>query len=232
MDIMKKSIFFWLYFISSITLAVYFATRIITSIMGRGPVSLVKNVLIMTDSANTDIESIKIAAGIDRQTNIKTVDLNHISNRVTSVPGIKNASTRLLSNGDIVIKTESHKVAAQYSDGLYYYPLSMDGTKIETPSTERYTNTIVFQGEIPDNLIDIINSASAISEYIDYIYMVESRRLNIYTKNGTTIYLPEDNPVIAINRINILNQTHKLLSRKLDVIDMRDTARILVKEMK
>ena len=31
---------------------------------------------------------------------------------------------------------------------------------------------------------------------------------------------------------SVLNQTHKLLSRKLDIIDMRDSARILVKEKK
>ena len=62
--------------------------------------------------------------------------------------------------------------------------------------------------------------------------MVESRRWNIHTKNGTTIYLPEKDPATAINKIKVLNQTHKLLSRKLDIIDMRDSARILVKEQK
>ena len=62
--------------------------------------------------------------------------------------------------------------------------------------------------------------------------MVESRRWNIHTKNGTIIYLPEKNPIVAINKINTLNQQHKLLSRHLDIIDMRDDARILVKERK
>ena len=62
--------------------------------------------------------------------------------------------------------------------------------------------------------------------------MVESRRWNIHTKTGTTIYLPEKDPIAAINKIKVLNQTHKLLSKKLDIIDMRDNARILVKEHK
>ena len=59
--------------------------------------------------------------------------------------------------------------------------------------------------------------------------MVEDRRWNIHTKNGTIIYLPEDNPSVAINKISTLNQTHKILSRKIEIIDMRDNARILVK---
>jgi len=52
------------------------------------------------------------------------------------------------------------------------------------------------------------------------------------TKNGITIYLPENNPSVAVNKIKTLNQTHKLLSRDISVIDMRDNARILVKTRK
>ena len=226
---MKKSIFFWLYFIASIILAVYFLTRIITSIMGRGPVSTVKNITILADSKDTDTELIRVAAGIDRQMNIKSVGLHQINNRIGKIPGIKKSSVRRLSNGDIVIKTQQYRVAAQWSDGVYYYPLSLDGTIIETPNTERDNNTIVFQGKIPSDLKEIITSVSGIYEYIDYMNMVEDRRWNIHTKNGTIIYLPEDNPSVAINKISTLNQTHKILSRKIEIIDMRDNARILVK---
>ena len=229
---MKKSIFFWLYFVASIILAVYFSVRIITSLMGRGPVSNIKHISILTDSKDTDFESIKMALGINNGTNIKSVDLHQINNRVSKIPGIKNSSIRRLSNGNIVVKIQKHKVAAQWSDGIYYYPLSTDGTKIETPSTERDNNTIVLRGTIPENLTDIISGVSAISEHIDYMNMVESRRWNIHTKGGTTIYLPEDNPNVAINKISLLNQTHKILSRDIEVIDMRDNARILVKTRK
>lgn len=229
---MKKTIFFWLYFVASIILAVYFSVRIITSIMGRGPVSQVHHISISSNSRNTDIEPIRMAIGINNGTNIKSVDLHQINNRVARVPGVKNSSVRRLANGDILIKTEHYKVAAQWSDGVYYYPLSVDGVKIDKPSSERDENTIVFQGLVPDNLSDIINGVSALSKHIDYMDMIESRRWNIHTKNGITIYLPEDNPSVAINKINRLNQTHKILSRNLEIIDMRDNARILVKTRK
>lgn len=229
---MKKSIFFWLYFIVSIILAVYFAARIITSQMGRGPVSYVKHISIISDSKDADLEPVKMAIGISGGTNIKSVDLHQINNRVMNVPGIKNASTRRLPNGDIVIKTQQHKVAAQWSDGKIFYPLSLDGVKIDKPTSERNSNTIVFQGVVPDNIGDIINGLSPIAKYIDYVNMVESRRWNVHTKNGTVIYLPEENPSVAITKISTLNQTHKILSRQIDIIDMRDNARILVKTKK
>ena len=229
---MKKSVFFWLYFVVSLVLATYFAVRIITSTMGRGPISYVKHISVTSDSKNVNLEPVMFAIGINNGTNIKSVDLYQTNNRVIKVPGIKNASTRRLANGDIIIKTIQHRIAAQWSDGVYYYPLSADGTKIETPSTERDENTIVFKGTLPNDLTDIIKNASVISEYIDYMNMVESRRWNIHTKNGTTIYLPENNPYVAINTLNRLNQTHKLLSRNIEIIDMRDNARILVKTRK
>lgn len=229
---MKKSIFFWLYFVASIILAVYFSTRIITSLMGRGPISYVKHISVISDSSDANLEPVMIAIGINHGTNIKSVDLYQINNRVMKVPGIKNAATRRLANGDIIIKTQQYRVAAQWSDGTYYYPLSADGTKIDTPSTTRDENTIVFMGILPDDLTDIINNVSTISEYIDYMNMVENRRWDIHTKNGITIMLPENNPGFAINKIARLNQTHKLLSRQLKTIDMRDNARILVKTIK
>ena len=200
--------------------------------MGRGPVSYVKHISITSNSSDIDLEPVKVAIGITKGINIKAIDLHQINNRIMNVPGIKNSSVRLLPNGDIVVKTEQHDIAAQWSDGVYYYPLSMDGIKIDKPSSERNMNSIVFQGLLPDNLKDIITSLTPIESYIDYVNMVESRRWNIHTKNGTTIYLPENNPGLAINKINILNQTHQILSREINVIDMRDNARILVKTRK
>ena len=200
--------------------------------MGRGPVSQVKHISIQSDSKDTDFESIRLAIGINNGVNIKSVDLHQINNRVSRVPGIKKSSVRRLANGDIIIKTQQYKVAAQWSDGEYYYPLSVDGTKINTPTPERNANTIVFRGEIPENLSEIINGVSTLSKDIDYMTMVEDRRWNIHTTGGITIYLPEDNPSVAVSKINRLNQTHKILSRDIDVIDMRDNARILVKTRK
>jgi len=229
---MKKSVFFWLYFIASIILATYFASRIITSQMGRGPISYIKHIHITNNSHDFDTNNIQLATGITHGTTIKALDLHKTNKLVLDVPAIQKSATRRLPNGDIIIKTKKYDIVAIWSDGIYYYPLSANGDKIDIPSTTRNENTLVFRGEVPNDLTEIINSASVLSEYIDYIDMVESRRWNIHTKNGTTIYLPEDNPGATVNKIKILNQTHKLLSRKLDIIDMRDNARILVKTKK
>lgn len=228
---MKKSILFWLYFVLSIILAIYFAVRVITCQMGRGPVSVVQNI-ITYGTNHKDDEIIKMNLGVTPGTSLRALDLHQLNNRVSNIPGIKKSAVRKLPNGDIIVKIQKHNVVASWSDGQYYYPLSADGTKINTPSVERNDNSIVFRGELPENLTDVINSISVLSKDIDYVDYIESRRWNIHTKNGTVIYLPEQDMDIAINKINTLNRTHNLLSRKLDIIDMRDKGRILVKERK
>ena len=229
---MKKSLLFWLYFLLSIVLATYFATRIITCYLGRGPVSHVKHIEITSDKKDVDLEPVGIAVGIHHGTTLRSLDLYQINSRVMGVPGIKNAATRRLPNGNLIIKTQQHNAVAMWTDGAMYYPLADDGTIINTPFETPEEGTIVFSGERPDNLTDIISGVSVISEYIDYMNMVESRRWNIHTKNGTVIYLPEDNPISAINKISSLNQTHKILSRSIEIIDMRDNSRILIKTKK
>ena len=228
---MKKSIWFWLCFVLSIILAIYFAVRIITSQMGRGPISTIKSIETYGTNAKDD-EIIKLSLGVSPGTSLRGIDLHQLNYRISNIPGVKDSAVRRLPNGKILVKIKKHKVIATWTDGEYYYPLSADGTKINTPSLERNDNSIVFRGDLPNDLSDIISGVSSISKYVDYINMVESRRWNIYTKNGTTIYLPEKDPMGAINKIKVLNQTHKLLSKKLDIVDMRDSARILVKEQK
>lgn len=229
---MKKSLFFWLYFVASIILAIYFASRIIMNLMGRGPVSHVNNIQIISDSKEFDPTPIKMAIGITRGTNVRSLDLNSINRHIMAIPGTEKSATRLLPNGNLIIKIKKYNIVATLYDGLSYYPLSANGKKIDTPLEQRNENTLVFQGDLPDDLTEIINNVSVLSNDIDYLAMVESRRWNIYTKNGIVIYLPEDNPSVAINKINMLNQTHKLLSRNIGIIDMRDTARILVQTKK
>ncbi len=203
--------------------------------MGRGPISQIKQVDIFSDTKETDMEPLKLAVGIPYGTDIRSVDLNQINNRMLKVPGVKNSATRRMPNGNIIIQTKQHHAIALFFDGVYYYPLSEDKTKIDTPSETRDENSIVFRGnleDMPDDLTEIIKTVSVLSEHIDYMDYIESRRWNLHTKNGITIYLPENNPATAVNKINILNQTHKLLSREIEIIDLRNDARILVKTRK
>ena len=116
-----------------------------------------------------------------------------------------------------------------WTDGANYYPLSADGTIVNTPTEIRDENHIVFRGAVPNDISAITDAAQNLLGILDYIEWIENRRWNLHTTGGITIKLPEHNAINAINTLITMNQTHHILNRKISVIDMRDDARILVK---
>lgn len=122
-----------------------------------------------------------------------------------------------------------YTAVAQWTDGDAFYPLSADGTIVQRPDDERTPSSVLFRGQIPSDISDITKAAHNLIENLDYIEWIENRRWNIQTTGGITVMLPENNPESAIANLVMLDKKHKLLSRKISVIDMRDDTRILVK---
>ena len=226
---MKRTIWFWLCFIISIILAIYFATRIIMIQTGHGDLSRVRNISISTDIKSQDLSAIAHAAAIAPNTPVRSLDLTVLRDRVLNVPGVKDAAIRRLPNGNISVRTSMHKMVALWTDGENYFPLSSDGTIINTPTNVRNIAHVVFRGPLPKNISKITRAAHNLIGNLDYLEWIEDRRWNIYTTGGVTILLPETNPESAINTLMALNSKHNLLAKNIKIIDMRDDARILIK---
>lgn len=226
---MKRSIWFWLYFIVAILLAIYFATRIVMICTGHGTLSYVRTMSITADIPNKDLTPVVTAAAVAPGTRAFGETLNAINARIAATPGIKNAATRRLANGNLAIHVQLHQAVAQWTDGNQYFPLSADGTIVNKPSDNRTPNTVVFRGPVPNDISGITTTAQNMVSDIDYLEFIENRRWDLHTIDGITIMLPEQNPDAAIASLMVLDKNHNILSKDLDIIDMRDSARILVK---
>lgn len=226
---MKRSIWFWLCFCIAIILAIYFASRIIMIGMGHGNMARLHKTSIIADVGNKDMTALSAAASLPKNTPFYSIDLNNINANLLSVPGVKDSSVRRLPNGNLIINVSFHHFIASWTDGENYFPLSDDGTIANTPSSERPSAAILFRGPVPNNITEITNAANDILPYIDYIEWIENRRWNIQTNGGITIKLPEDNFAYEIARLITLNKKHNILDRDIKVIDMRDSARILIR---
>lgn len=226
---MKRSIFFWLYFIGAILLAIYFATRIIMTFMGYGPNSMVRNISISVDTKDKDLTALASAVGISAGTHTYSIDLDVVNARVGQTPGVKESAIRRLPNGNLKLKVKLYRAVATWTDGQYYYPLSADGTIVNQPSEERNAGAVVFRGNVPKDISEITKSAIGLLGDLDYMEWIDGHRWNAQTTNGITVMLPEDNPNAAIAGVITLNKKHRILSKNISVIDMRDPARILVK---
>lgn len=226
---MKRNIWFWLYFIIAILLATYFATRIVMAFMGYGPTAMVRNISISADTNDKDLTTIIAATGITPGTHTHAINLGVINGHIANAPGIKESAVRRLANGNIAIKVSLYKAVAGLTDGTYYYPISANGKKVETPSETRPAGTVMFRGNVPNNISEITKAAHNLIGDLDYLEWIDDRRWNLVTLGGITIMLPEQDPIAAIGNIVILNQKYNILSKALKVIDMRDDKRILVK---
>ena len=107
--------------------------------------------------------------------------------------------------------------------------MSADGTIVNKPTDVRDLSHVVFRGPVPKDIAEITDAAHNLVGQLDYREWIESRRWNLYTNNGITVLLPEQNPIAAIGALVTLNNNHKILNKDIKVIDMRDDARILVK---
>lgn len=228
MSVMKRSIWFWVCFVVAIFMAIYFATRIIMVGMGRGKLAQVHNISIVTDSRDADMDAMRAAAG-GLVRNSYNVDLDALNARIGAVPGVKKSAVRRLPNGNLAVRADMHRAVAQWSDGASYFPLSADGTVVNSPSDVRDLGAVVFIGTLPDDISDITAAARNMVADVAYLEWIENRRWNLVTMGGITVMLPENNPVQAISTLISLNQNHGILGKKIQVIDMRDDARILVK---
>ncbi len=226
---MKKSFWFWLCFVVAVIFAVYFATRIIMTTMGHGASAFVKSVSISTDSGRRDLSAVVSAAGIAPGTRTYDVELAQIADRIARVPSVKTAAVRRLPNGNLAIRVRLHHAVALWTDGTSYFPVSGDGTIINTPTDLRPDNSVVFRGALPTDIVDIAKAGHNIASQLDYFEWIENRRWNIQTTDGITILLPENDPTAAISALMLMDKNHKILSRKIQTLDMRDSARTLVK---
>lgn len=227
---MKKKILFWVYFLLAIILAIYFATRIIMTLLGYSSNSYVKNISIYSASEGQDLSAIATAAAVAPGTKLYSINLEEINNRINSVPGVKESAVRKRPNGNLSVKVELYKAVALWTDGEKYFPLSADGTIVNKPTDVRTEGTVVFSGSVPKDISEITKAAYNLLEDLDYMEWVEDRRWNIHTTGGITILLPEKNPTDAIGSLLVLDKNHKILSKEIKILDLRDTSRILIKQ--
>lgn len=226
---MKRTIWFWLCFIIAIILAIYFSVRIIITGVGRTPISYVHNISISSDSNDKNLSAIASAAALAPNTRSYSIDLAQMNERISAVPGVRKSSVRRMPNGNISVYVSMYQAVALWTDGENFFPLSGDGTIVNTPTETRNMANVVFRGPLPSDITEITRIAHNMVGNLDYMEWIENRRWNMHMFNGITVLLPEHDPESAIGTLMSLNNKHKILTKDISVIDMRDNARILVK---
>jgi len=188
-----------------------------------------KNVKILGIENTKPTEVINIVSGL-KETSLPNIDLHEISAQINNIDWIKKSELRKIYPSTLVVKVYEHNPIAIWFNNGNKFLVDDESQIIKELNPNNFKNLKVIAG--PNALEDIPEVISMIRNYPEFEKKIKSllrvgdRRWTVRLHNGITIHLPEKNAANAIEEIEQLDSKHSLLSRYVDIIDMRLPDRI------
>ena len=165
-----------------------------------------------------------------RGISLTSIDLKKISAEIDKIDWVNKSELRKIYPSTLEVKVYEHSpIAIWYNDGNKFL-VDRDSKIITELNPNKFKNLKVVAG--PNALEDIPIIISMIKNYPEFEKKIKSllrvgdRRWTIRLHNGITIHLPEKNVANAIEEIEDLDREYSLLSRYIEIIDMRLPDRI------
>jgi cell division protein FtsQ len=178
-------------------------------------------------------EEILTTAGVTGRSSLLFLDATAARARLKANPWIAEATVLKLYPGRLHIKiTEREAFALWQKDGKVAV-ISADGTVVENFVSQRFTRLPMVVGTGADvkarDFLAVVDGLPAIRDQLHASILVADRRWNLRLKNGITVRLPEDGIDMALRTLVDLDRDKKLLSRDIDVVDLRLADRVTVR---
>ncbi|MHA1114279.1 MAG: cell division protein FtsQ/DivIB, partial [Alphaproteobacteria bacterium] len=108
-----------------------------------------------------------------------------------------------------------------------------DGVVLQRDGLERFARLPVIVGDnAPRNaarLLALLNSEPDLKSRVRAAVWVADRRWNLHLANGINVRLPQDDPGGAWARLAALDRIHGLLSRDIQLVDLRQPDRLIMR---
>ena len=188
-----------------------------------------KNVKILGIENTKPTEVINIVSGL-KETSLSNIDLHEISTQINNIDWIKKSELRKSYPSTLVVKVYEHNPIAIWFNNGNKFLVDDESEIIKELNPNDFKNLKVIAGlnaleDIPE-IISLIRNYPEFEKKIKSLLRVGDRRWTVRLHNGITIHLPEKNVANAIEEIEQLDSKHALLSRYVDIIDMRLPDRI------
>jgi cell division protein FtsQ len=178
-------------------------------------------------------QAILKALGVSRGTPILSVDLDAAKARLESVPWVRSASIERLLPDTLFVRITERAPLALWQHGGKFDLVDQDGNIIVNADIGDYPflPQVVGVGApaaAPD-LLRVLASEPALQAHVTASVRVGDRRWNIELDNGIEVALPETNAEAAWHHLAALDHSDKLLSRSVQLIDMRLPDRVVLR---
>jgi cell division protein FtsQ len=128
----------------------------------------------------------------------------------------------------LVSLTERHAFAVWQHDGRFML-IDRDGSLLADQDVRLAgLLPLVVGNGAPAHAAELLDAVAAhkeIQAHLVAAVRVSDRRWNLHMTSGADVLLPEDGQAGALDRLDALQATHRLLDRRLQVIDLRLTDR-------
>ena len=178
-------------------------------------------------------EEILTTAGVTGRTSLLFLDAATARARLKANPWIAEATVLKLYPGRLHIAVTEREAFALWQKGGKVAVISADGIVVENFVSQRFAKLPMVVGDGAElkarDFLAVIAKFPAIREKVGAAILVADRRWNLKLKNGIDVRLPEDNIGAALETLVALDSDKKLLSRDIDVVDLRLPDRVTVR---
>lgn len=182
---------------------------------------------------NTPEALLRAALRIDKGSPILGVSLRSVRRRVESLSWVKSAIVeRQLPDTIVVHLTERRPFAIWQNNGKFML-IDHNGNVVAHQNVTDFRNLPLVVGpgapQAAAALLDTLSSLPALQARVAAAVRVGDRRWDLQMNNQTEVMLPEGHEAAALDRLMQLQQSHDLLDRPLEAIDMRLPDRLVLR---
>jgi cell division protein FtsQ len=178
-------------------------------------------------------EEILTIAGVTGRTSLLFLDATSARARLKANPWVVEATVLKLYPGRLHISIVEREAFALWQKDGKVAVISADGTVLEPYVTRRFARLPMVVGAGSEtkakDFLATVDQVPSIRDQLQSAILVANRRWNLKLKNGIDIKLPETGVEAALETLVRLDQTKKLLTRDIDLVDLRLSDRVTVR---
>ena len=178
-------------------------------------------------------EEILTIAGVTGRTSLLFLDATAARARLKANPWVVEATVLKLYPGRLHVSIVEREAFALWQKDGKVVVISADGTVLEPYVTRRFARLPMVVGAGSEtkakDFLATVDQVPSIRDQLQSAILVANRRWNLKLKNGIDIKLPETGVEAALATLVRLDQTKKLLTRDIEVVDLRLADRVTVR---
>lgn len=190
--------------------------------------------LLVEGRYNLDADTLMVILNIKDGQPLFQSDIEEMRLKIQALEWVESAEIQRRQPDTLYVKIQERvPVALLKNDGQKLYLLDAKGRIIDVPLQAKFKDLIITTGKNVEKeafeFVRVLSGYPDISGHIDMAQWVSERRWDIITKERTRIQMPEKNLDYALGRLDELQRKSGILTKPLDLIDLRQTDRVIAR---